>query len=72
MSADDAGGRRPAVRIDGTRCEGTGFCVRLAPDHFAIGGEGTSVFLTPEQIDEELVEEAEAMCPLNAIDLRRT
>ena len=56
--------------VDRDRCEGTGFCVRLAPDHFALDEHGTAVYQAPEEVDGDLLEEAEALCPTNAVRVR--
>jgi ferredoxin len=56
-----------AVKVDRTRCEGTGFCARLAPDHFRLDGSGVARFLAPEQPDVERIGEAESLCPTRAI-----
>ena len=61
------------VAIDRDRCEGTGFCVRLAPEHFALDEQGISQFHTGDcELDADLMEEAEALCPTNAIRLDRS
>lgn len=60
------------LTIDRSRCEGTGFCVRLLPEHVVLDADRRAVVLPggadPE--DPEVLREAEAMCPTNAVRLR--
>lgn len=57
------------VRVDPLICQGTGYCVRLAPDVFAIGDDGKAhvVERHPAAEREDLMEEAATLCPTRAI-----
>ena len=63
------------LHVDPDRCEGTGFCARLAPDLFDLPDDVAMVLVTevpPDQVD--LAHEAVNMCPAAAIvvdDVRR-
>jgi ferredoxin len=60
------------VRVDPQRCEGTGFCARVAPHLFALQ-DGVAV--PREKVvgeeDAEVLAEAETLCPTQAIRARR-
>lgn len=56
------------VTVDRDRCEGTGFCVRLATEHFELDDQGIARFRAGGgELNLELAEEVEALCPTNAI-----
>ncbi len=54
-------------------CVGNGNCVRVAPEVFALEGSGPAEVLTKNPSDDlrEQVEEAEAFCPTDAIEVIR-
>ncbi len=54
-------------------CIGNGNCVRVAPSVFSLTGSGPVVVLTehPDETQREQVEEAEAFCPTDAIEVIR-
>lgn len=60
------------LRVDASRCEGTGMCVKLAPHLFRLDrNEGPATVLI-EDVDGGLAEqaqEAEALCPTSAISV---
>lgn len=57
------------VRVDPVICQGTGYCVRLAPDVFELGQDQTARVLNayPNEDRAELMEEAATLCPTRAI-----
>ena len=57
------------VRVDPLICQGTGYCVRLAPDVFALGDDARAHVLEPHPgaDREDLMEEAATLCPTRAI-----
>jgi ferredoxin len=60
------------VTVDLTRCIGSGMCTKIAPEIFALGGEGKAVVLmnepsTPEHRDAAT--DAAECCPTEAISL---
>ena len=61
------------VQIDKSRCQATGFCVRVAPGYFKLGdGEGATATALADQIaeaDVDAVLEAEDLCPTQAISI---
>jgi ferredoxin len=54
------------IEIDRSLCSGFGSCAELAPDTFAIGGDGVADVLVAETGDGDVVEVARA-CPMGAI-----
>jgi ferredoxin len=62
-------GKHLHVVVDPLICQGTGYCVRLAPDIFAIGDDAKANVLEPHPAAEreELMEEAATLCPTRAI-----
>jgi ferredoxin len=60
------------LRIDASRCEGTGMCVKLAPHLFRLDRlEGPAKVLI-EDVHGELAQqaqEAETLCPTSAISV---
>lgn len=57
------------ANVNDTRCERTGFCVRLAPDLFALHGDGPAAVLAHPDPDLELLREAQDLCPTRAISI---
>jgi ferredoxin len=57
------------VKIDELICEGTGYCVRIVPEVFAIGENGLGEVLQerPSSELEDQLEEASILCPTRAI-----
>lgn len=57
------------VRIDKHRCIGAETCIQIAPTAFAWSPEelGKAVPLDPASVEDEILLEAEAACPTNAI-----
>lgn len=57
------------VSIDKHKCEGTGYCVRIAPNAFRLGADGTSEVLLEDfdTHDAGLLREAEQTCPTGSI-----
>jgi ferredoxin len=57
------------VEVDADVCGGFGQCVGLCPDVFALTGAGYAVVLLSEVPSEleEIVREAEQVCPTHAI-----
>ncbi len=57
------------IRIDPDRCQCTGFCVKVAPDVFALRAPGpTEVSIQNPGPDlHDSVFEAEGLCPTHAI-----
>jgi ferredoxin len=55
--------------LDRSLCEGSGFCLDLAPDLFELQDDGTAAAavenLSPERT--EAAREAEGLCPVRAI-----
>jgi ferredoxin len=60
---------RPRVGIDPLTCAGTGYCVEVAPEIFALAGTGPAAVLQDRPPAEllELAREAETLCPTSAI-----
>jgi ferredoxin len=56
------------VQIDDSLCQGTGYCVRVAPTVFEVV-DGVAVLKTDVNIDEfeDETQEAESLCPTRAI-----
>ena len=56
------------VSIDDAACQGTGYCVRVAPDLFELAGAVVSVKTetVPAHL-EDAAREAEVLCPARAI-----
>jgi len=58
------------VRVDEQLCQGTGYCVRLAPSVFRLeGGVARVLVADPGPELAERLEEAESVCPSGAISL---
>jgi ferredoxin len=56
------------IRIDRTRCIGTGNCVAVAPEVLELGSDQIVTFVNePEDIDRERLIEACAVCPVDAL-----
>lgn len=56
------------IRIDRTRCIGTGNCVAVAPEVLELGSDQIVTFVDePEDIDRERLIEACAVCPVDAL-----
>lgn len=56
------------IRIDRTRCIGTGNCVAMAPEVFELGSDQIVTFVdAPADIDRERLIEACAVCPVDAL-----
>ncbi len=57
------------VIVDPLRCSCTGYCVKLAPHVFYLPASGPVQVLEPSPGPElaDLMREAEALCPTNAI-----
>ena len=57
------------VRVDSLICQGTGYCVRLAPAVFEFGDDETAHVINPYPADDqaELMEEVATLCPTRAI-----
>jgi ferredoxin len=58
------------VRLDQARCQGTGYCVRVAPQVFAIdekGGPSRVLMETPCPFMYAAALYAEDLCPTNAM-----
>ena len=55
------------VEIDRDVCMGSGSCVFLAPDAFALDDDGIAVVVDPDAAHEESVRNAAARCPSKAI-----
>ena len=57
------------IRIRRTRCCGSGQCAETAPEVFVVNGDGKAVVLDPEAASQDLLLEAAAGCPCQAIEL---
>jgi ferredoxin len=57
------------VRIDKHRCIGAETCIQLAPTAFGWAPEelGKAVPVDPSSVEDEILLEAEAVCPTGAI-----
>lgn len=56
------------VKIDEKLCQGTGYCVRLAPKVFDLGEEvGIVIDAHPDASQQALLEEAATLCPTRSI-----
>lgn len=60
---------RVRIQVDAARCEGTGFCARVAPHLFVVAPAGTSQVLVEyaPETELEVLQEAEELCPTRAI-----
>lgn len=58
-----------SVEVDRAACEGTGYCVKVAPAVFRLGDDGVAELIVSEvpEVLEEEVAEAESLCPTLAI-----
>ncbi|MDH6109491.1 ferredoxin [Kitasatospora sp. MAP12-15] len=59
------------VRVDRTRCVGTGLCAASAPAELALGEDGRARALREATIDREAVTEAAELCPVEALAVHR-
>ncbi|MER5635428.1 ferredoxin [Kitasatospora sp. NPDC002227] len=57
------------VRVDQTRCVGTGQCARTAPDDLALGPNGRAYPRNPHATDRDLLTEAAELCPVEALSV---
>ena len=55
------------IVIDRALCVGFGDCVDVAPDAFALDGDGIVVFVTPASVEREQLLRACACCPVDAL-----
>jgi ferredoxin len=55
------------VEIIRSQCCGSGFCVDLAPDVFALDSKQRAIVLDPEAASREVLLEAAEACPCEAI-----
>jgi len=58
------------IRIDASKCQGTGTCMKLLPQVFRLDrsdGPVTVLDADPDRALEELTREAESLCPTSAI-----
>ncbi|WP_441247981.1 ferredoxin [Kitasatospora sp. McL0602] len=62
MSAEDL-----VVRVDQTRCIGSGHCTNTAPDDLALGPNGRARPLRPISTDRDLLTDAADLCPVEAL-----
>ena len=60
---------RMDVKVERELCIGSGYCVRLAPDVFALDEEEIAVVFEPVSADEETLERTAETCPAGAIFL---
>lgn len=67
--ADETEQRANGLRIviDRALCVGFGDCVDVAPDAFALDGDGIVVFVTPTRVERECLLRACACCPVDAL-----
>jgi ferredoxin len=59
----------PTVTIDRAKCQGTGYCVKIAPHLFELGESppARATGCASNEVDAELLLEAEDACPTRAI-----
>jgi ferredoxin len=59
------------IRFVRERCEGAGWCSRVAPAYFGRDAEGLAVLLrsTVDEADESDLQSAADMCPTGSIEL---
>ena len=57
-----------AIRVDNNLCVGSGMCVSMHPDKFALQADGHAKY-TALVLDESAAREAEELCPVSAISL---
>ncbi|MFB7663176.1 ferredoxin [Kitasatospora sp. NPDC056138] len=62
-----AAGQELVVRVDRTRCVGTGACTWTAPEDLGLGPDGRARPLRPVSHDRPGLTEAAEMCPVEAI-----
>ncbi|MDH6577912.1 ferredoxin [Kitasatospora sp. MAP5-34] len=55
------------VRVDQTRCVGTGHCAASAPDDLALGPNGRAYPTHPTSTARDQLSEAADLCPVEAI-----
>jgi ferredoxin len=55
------------VFVDQATCIGSGTCIRIAKNLFALDSEGKAVVVVSSVTDEELARLAERSCPTGAI-----
>ncbi len=61
--------RRLIVRVDHDACIGSGICVGIAPARFALGADRRSHPVAEEAAFSELIVDAAASCPMEAISV---
>lgn len=59
------------IRIDGSRCMGSGNCAFWAPGTFDLGDDGIAVVLDPSGDAEDRIVNAAKGCPTQAIFVTR-
>lgn len=59
------------VSVRAESCIGTGNCHRIAPEVFSLTGDGPAEVIDPHPAEarREQVEEAEALCPTDSIEV---
>lgn len=57
------------VAVDKASCIGSAMCVAVAPDRFALDEQGRSGPVVAETEPDEVVRDAAASCPMEAISL---
>jgi ferredoxin len=62
------------AHVDSSRCQATGFCVRLASQYFTLDNSPTARALEVDVSDgdRDLLAEVEDLCPTRAITLRES
>ena len=55
------------VHVDRSRCNGTGLCVGVADEHFELDGEHRSRVVRAVVDADDVVVDAAACCPMEAI-----
>ncbi len=57
------------LKVDAEICQGTAYCVRVAPKLFTVGQNSTAEVtkINPGQEYEEVILEAATLCPTRAI-----
>jgi ferredoxin len=72
MTDDSGGGTRLEVTLDGTKCQGYGLCLGIAPEVFDIpGGSPVAILIrtTASEDERAQLEEAVRSCPAQAISV---
>lgn len=59
------------IVVDYNRCQGLGLCEATAPDYFEVQDDGSLTVLREEvdEADREIIEDAVATCPTEALRL---